>query len=108
MEKCADVSKESDFSCLLFKKNQINRNKTTKTLAFRFDKNWILLFNIGIFIVGAKRTAFGSFGGSLKDISATQLQFIAAKAALESAGVAPNLVDSVNIGHVLSVSVWNF
>lgn len=66
----------------------------------------LLTFNIysGIFIVGAKRTAFGTFGGSLKNTSATQLQVVAAKAALESAGVAPNLVDSVNIGQVLPVS----
>lgn len=55
----------------------------------------------GIFIVGAKRTAFGTFGGSLKNTTATQLQTVANKAALVSAGVNPELVDSVIIGHVI-------
>lgn len=51
--------------------------------------------------MGAKRTAFGSFGGAFRNTSATQLQTIAAKATLEAAGVRPDQVDSVNIGHVL-------
>lgn len=55
----------------------------------------------GVFIVGAKRTPFGTYGGSLKDTTATQLQVIAAKACLEAAGVCPEQVDSVNIGHVM-------
>lgn len=55
----------------------------------------------GIFIVGAKRTPFGTFGGSLKDTTATQLQVIAAKASLEAAGVCPDQVDTVNIGYVM-------
>ncbi|MFH4984976.1 hypothetical protein AB6A40_011685, partial [Gnathostoma spinigerum] len=39
----------------------------------------------GIFIVGAKRTAFGTFGGSLKNKTATDLAEIAGRAALEHA-----------------------
>lgn len=63
---------------------------------------YLLLFLfIGVFIVGAKRTAFGTFGGSLKNVSGTQLQTVAAKAALEAANVRPEQVDSVNIGNVL-------
>lgn len=58
----------------------------------------------GIFIVGAKRTAFGTFGGALKNTSATQLQTIACKAALAAANVQPDQVDSVNLGNVLSIS----
>jgi acetyl-CoA acyltransferase 2 len=58
----------------------------------------------GIFIVGAKRTAFGTFGGAFKNTSATQLQTIACKAALAAANVQPDQVDSVNIGNVLAVS----
>lgn len=60
--------------------------------------------HLGIFILGAKRTAFGSFGGAFRNTTATQLQVVAAKAALESAGVRPDQVDSVNIGQVLPVS----
>lgn len=58
----------------------------------------------GIFILGAKRTPFGTYGGALRNTSATQLQVIAAKAALEAAGVCPEQVDSVNIGHAMPSS----
>lgn len=62
----------------------------------------------GVFIVGAKRTAFGTFGGSLKNVTATQLQTHAAKATLEAAGVRPDQVDTVVIGHVLVVCIYIF
>ena len=58
----------------------------------------------GIFIVGAKRTAFGTFGGKLANKTCVDLQEIAAKAALSAANVNPELVDSVIIGNVLSCS----
>ncbi|XP_034835602.1 3-ketoacyl-CoA thiolase, mitochondrial [Maniola hyperantus] len=58
----------------------------------------------GIFIVGAKRTPFGTFGGVFKNTSATELQTIAAIAALKEAGVAPGQVDSVVVGQVMSAS----
>ena len=58
----------------------------------------------GVFIVGAKRTPFGTFGGKLADKTCVDLQEVAAKAALQSANVAPELVDSVIIGNVLSSS----
>lgn len=53
-----------------------------------------------VFISG-KRTPFGSFGGSLKDLSATDLGVIAAKATLEQGGVKPDNVDHVVIGNVV-------
>jgi H+/gluconate symporter-like permease len=43
------------------------------------------------FIVGAKRTAFGAFGGKLLKKSATQLGAIAANAALRQAQLNPEL-----------------
>ncbi|KAK9878568.1 hypothetical protein WA026_022638 [Henosepilachna vigintioctopunctata] len=58
----------------------------------------------GIVIVGAKRTAFGTYGGKLTNISIADLQAAAAKAALTSAGVKPELVDTVVVGNVLSNS----
>ncbi|XP_039759132.1 3-ketoacyl-CoA thiolase, mitochondrial [Pararge aegeria] len=58
----------------------------------------------GIFIVGAKRTPFGTFGGVFRNTSATELQTIAAIAALKEAGVAPDQVDSVIVGQVMSAS----
>jgi len=56
----------------------------------------------GVFIVGAKRTPFGAFGGALSKLTPTDLQEIAANAALSSAKVEPKAVDSVVIGNVLS------
>lgn len=53
--------------------------------------------------MGAKRTAFGTFGGIFRNTSATELQTVAAVAALKEAGVQPELVDTVNIGQVMSV-----
>ncbi|XP_054722177.1 3-ketoacyl-CoA thiolase, mitochondrial-like [Uloborus diversus] len=58
----------------------------------------------GVFVVGAKRTAFGTFGGKAKDLTATHLGAIASKAALESANVKPELVNSVNFGCVIQAS----
>lgn len=55
----------------------------------------------GIFIVGAKRTPFGTYGGAYVNKSAAELQTVAAVAALKQAGVSPDKVDSVNIGNVL-------
>ncbi|XP_040192809.1 3-ketoacyl-CoA thiolase, mitochondrial [Rana temporaria] len=54
----------------------------------------------GVFIVAAKRTPFGTFGGVLRDHSATDLGEIAAKAALAAGNVAPDSVDSVIFGNV--------
>lgn len=58
----------------------------------------------GIFIVGAKRTAFGTMGGTFKNTTGTQLQTHACKATLEAAGVRPDQVDTVVIGNVLVAS----
>lgn len=65
------------------------------------------VIDLGVFIVGAKRTAFGTFGGTLKNVSGTQLQAHACKATLEAAGVRPDQVDSVVIGNVLVVRIFS-
>ena len=52
-------------------------------------------------IVSAKRTAIGSFGGSLKDISAAKIGGELVKQALESINLNPNLVDEIIFGNVL-------
>ncbi|MCC6747529.1 MAG: acetyl-CoA C-acetyltransferase [Deltaproteobacteria bacterium] len=57
-----------------------------------------------LFIVAAKRTAFGTFGGALKDLSATALGVEAAKAALAQAGVKPDAIDQVVFGNVQQTS----
>lgn len=62
-----------------------------------------LCYSAGVFIVAAKRTPFGTYGGVLKDHSATDLAEHAAKAALAAGGVAPELVNSVIVGNVMQV-----
>jgi acetyl-CoA C-acetyltransferase len=58
-----------------------------------------------IVIVGAARTPIGSFLGTLSSLSAPKLGSIAIKAALERAGVAPELVQQVIMGNVLQGGV---
>ena len=57
------------------------------------------------YIISAVRTPIGSFGGVLKDLSATQLGAIAIKGALEKAGVDPKLVQDVLMGCVLQANL---
>jgi acetyl-CoA acetyltransferase family protein len=57
-----------------------------------------------IWIVGAKRTAFGAFGGVLKDLSATDLAVHAAKAAISQSRVSPEEIDHVIFGNVQQTS----
>ncbi|MFT3702605.1 MAG: acetyl-CoA C-acyltransferase [Agriterribacter sp.] len=58
-----------------------------------------------VVIVSAVRTPIGSFGGSLKDISATRLGSIAIKAAVEKAGIKPALVQDVLMGCVIQANL---
>ncbi|OAA31818.1 acetyl-CoA acetyltransferase [Kosmotoga arenicorallina S304] len=55
-----------------------------------------------IYIVGAKRTAIGTLGGSLKDVPAVELGVTAAKAAIKQAELAPEKIDETIIGCILS------
>ena len=57
----------------------------------------------GVFIVAAKRTPFGTFGGALKALSATDLSVAASRAALAEGKVDPEVVDSVIVGNVVQV-----
>jgi acetyl-CoA C-acetyltransferase len=56
---------------------------------------------MGSVIVGGARTPIGKLLGSLSELSATDLGGLAIAAALERAGVAPDSVDYVVLGHVL-------
>lgn len=53
-----------------------------------------------VFLSGV-RTPFGTFGGSLRDVSAIDLGVIASKAALERANIAPSSVQQTIFGNVL-------
>ena len=59
----------------------------------------------GLFIVAAKRTPFGAFGGSLKALTATDLGVVASKAALAQApGLDPAAIDTCYFGNVVQSS----
>ncbi|XP_071121080.1 3-ketoacyl-CoA thiolase, mitochondrial-like [Mytilus edulis] len=58
-----------------------------------------------VFIVSAKRTAFGTYGGKLTGKTATDLMEVAAKSALAEGNVNPAAVGGVVIGNVLHSAV---
>lgn len=58
-----------------------------------------------VYIISAVRTPIGSFGGSLKGFSATQLGGFAIKGALEKAGIKPELVNDVLMGAVIQANL---
>ena len=59
---------------------------------------------IDVVFLSGRRTPFGSFGGSLKGFTATDLGVHAARAAIESAGVPADAVDHVMFGNALQTS----
>lgn len=58
-----------------------------------------------VYVISAVRTPFGSFGGSLKDFTATQLGGFAIKGAVDKAGIKPEDVQDVIMGCVLQANL---
>lgn len=58
-----------------------------------------------VVIASIVRTPVGSFGGTLKEVPAVQLGVLVVKEALKRAGVKPELVDNVVLGHVLQAGL---
>eukprot|EP01039_Chlorochromonas_danica_P017190 gene17190-20446_t len=58
-----------------------------------------------VYVVGAKRTPFGAFGGKLKQITATDLAVISSKAALAQANLSAEKVDETFMGNVIGSSL---
>lgn len=58
-----------------------------------------------VYIISAVRTPMGSFGGSLKGFTATQLGAFAIKGALEKAAVKPEIVNDVLMGSVIQANL---
>lgn len=58
-----------------------------------------------VYIISAVRTPIGSFGGTLKDISATKLGSIAIRGAVDRAGIKPEDVQEVYMGCVLQANL---
>lgn len=57
-----------------------------------------------VVILSGVRTGFGSFGGSLKDFTATELGVVASKAAMVKAKVDPAEIEHVVFGNVMQTS----
>ncbi len=57
-----------------------------------------------IVIVGGARTPFGKFGGAFKELSATDLAYLASKEALTRSAVKPEEIDHVIFGNVMQTS----
>ena len=57
-----------------------------------------------VVILAGARTAIGSFGGSLAGLSPAQLGSVAAKAAIQRAGVAATDIDHAVFGHIITTS----
>jgi len=53
-----------------------------------------------VVIVSACRTPIGKFMGALKDVSARELAMTAGKAAIERAGISPDIVDEIAMGQL--------
>ena len=58
-----------------------------------------------VYIISAVRTPLGSFGGALKNFSATQLGAIAIKGAIEKAGIDSAIVNEVLMGAVIQANM---
>jgi acetyl-CoA C-acetyltransferase len=58
-----------------------------------------------VVILSGARTAIGSFGGSLKDVSATELGRVAIEIAIERAGVDKEEIEEVILGNVLQAGL---
>lgn len=61
-------------------------------------------FDREVVFLSGRRTAFGAFGGSLKDFSATDLAEFSARSALEDSGIDPAQVGHVIYGNALQTS----
>jgi len=53
----------------------------------------------GVYILSAVRTAIGKFGGTLASLTAADMGVVAAKAAMERAGIEPRFVDETIFGN---------
>ena len=56
------------------------------------------------YIIDGARTAFGTYGGSLKDVSDVDLGVTATKAAIEKSGVSASDIDEIIFGNVIQTS----
>ena len=60
-----------------------------------------------VVILGARRTAIGTFGGIFSGVSAIDLGVHTLKAVLEDTGIAPDKLDEVITGNIFIREPWN-
>jgi acetyl-CoA acyltransferase 2 len=65
-----------------------------------------MVFKQAIYIVAARRTPFGKYGGKLKDYTATQLQEFANRAVLKQINLPPEAINSTIVGNVTQTSTY--
>jgi len=82
---------------------RINRRKLNKNKLFLKRTRYYSSVSHGkkAYIVSGKRTPFGKFDGSLKEIGVVDLAVIASKATLDDAKVSPHDIDHVVFANVL-------
>lgn len=56
------------------------------------------------YIIDGARTAFGSFGGSLKDVSDIELGVVATKEAIKRSGIPVSDIDEIIVGNIIQTS----
>ncbi|MGH7557131.1 MAG: acetyl-CoA C-acyltransferase [Gemmatimonadota bacterium] len=81
----------------LFLPDQVTEHSFPGAHPMKIDRDDIVL-------AAGVRTAFGTYGGSLKDLSANDLGVVAAKAAVDRSGFAPDEIDHVVFGNALQTS----
>jgi acetyl-CoA C-acetyltransferase len=54
-----------------------------------------------VYIISGARTPFGTFGGSLKEVTSEELGVTAAKEAIRRAGISPKDMDNTVVGNVI-------
>ena len=60
---------------------------------------WEVMSRHDVVILGAARTPIGRYGGSLRNVHPAELGAAAARAAMDRAGITPDRIDEVLIGH---------
>lgn len=68
-------------------------------MLYQFDDVWL---------AAGARTPFVDYNGVFKDLSATDLAIVAAKGALDKAGMSPSLVDATIVGNVAQSSLDSY
>ncbi|WP_284071423.1 beta-ketoacyl synthase N-terminal-like domain-containing protein, partial [Clostridiisalibacter paucivorans] len=58
-----------------------------------------------VVIASAVRTPLGTYGGAFKNVDAVKLGAVAVKAAIERAGIKPEMIEEVLFGNVLQAGI---